>query len=358
MTRQIRRVLQVGDLHLATSKLQDQTPVITWLGRLIAEREIDLVIVAGDLTGSRQSPHLSRPVERNALLDFLAPLVAEGVEVLAYPGNHDVEADWAFLPRLGVTWVTTPQTVTYLGLLVHVLPYPGRGWAAMQGNMTRQEVTERVGGALRAVCACFARDGLGPSILTAHCATTGAKTSSGYAMIGGDVELSESDLLASGAAVVLCNHIHKPQHNGRVIHVGSPWPVTAAEEETKRVVIYDVETGEIESVPTPCVQRATVDATWADGTWDVEPQNFTERHRVRLRLFYPEGDAINVDAARSICDGAGSVKVERCPERTERQRAPEVVAAHTLAARYLAFEASEGRTPDDREIAMMEGMTS
>jgi len=373
--RCVRTVLQVGDLHLRSSELADQEPVLRWIGDVCDDRDVDLVVLAGDLSG-RAAPHLARPAERNALVSFLARMAEEARHVVVLRGNHDVPDDWKWIQDAwpyGETslraWVTAPTTFAFRQdpedadgprLLLHCLPYPDRSWVAASARLDREELTGLVEGSLAAICAgWFTEKRPGDrSILSAHAATRGAVTSTGQPLIGTDVEVPVTTLRQSGADLVLLSHIHKPQDastDGRVLHVGSPWPTDYGEQEDKRIVLAEVAAHDVlpESLPTPCVRRVSVDLEWTGDSWRApDGWETTDDARVRLRLHYDEGQAVDLAAAEALVPGAVATKLERVPRRIRRERAPEVIAATTPVDRYCAFERSEGRQPDERELTL------
>lgn len=372
----VRRLLQLGDLHLQTRELTDQQPVLDWV---LSERipNVDVVVIGGDLAGMA-CPHLSRPAERQAVVKFATGCVGEGCTVLVVRGNHDVPADWEFLNAIpGVYWFDRPETVVIrpapgrkakAGVMVHVLPYPDRSWLAQQAA-SGGEATEMMTAALKAILVGFEADAAdwdGPRLLSGHFNTRGAMVSTGQPMIGLDVEVPAEFFRGLDVPLVLLNHIHLGQEQDQggteVMHVGSPWPTTFGETEAKCVVEVDLETMGTGRIWTPCVPRITGELHWESqapsgyGWRGMVPQH--KGARVRLKLHYDEGDDIDVEAARKLVGDAIDVKIERCPVSRRRERAPEVVAASGPVDRFLAFEKSEGREVDDGLLTMVREMAS
>lgn len=349
-------LLQTGDLHLRSRELEHQVPVLRWIVSLARDLGVDLVVLAGDLTG-RACPHLARPVERQALLEeLIQPLREVGAHVVVVRGNHDVPADWRWLHAVpGVTWVERPTTLLFSnGFLLHALPYPDRSWLARVVT-GRDDLTTRMADAVRAIVAGFSPGG----VLTGHLATSGVTLSTGQPLVGSDVEVPSTWLTGRQA---LLNHVHKPQVSGSVVHVGSPWATDFGEEEAKRVVVYHCTTGKVESVETPASRRLSVDAEWqpTDRSWSISTTPFVPwaGTLVRVRAHFDEGENVDLSFLEKLVDDrALGGKVERCPRRTHRQRAPEVVVARSPLARLRAFEVAECRAVDARTVALAEGIS-
>ena len=102
VARPVTRVLQVGDLHLQSRELADQVPVLSWLAAQVLEREVGLVIVAGDLAGLA-CPHLSRPAERQALLGFVLACRGAGAQVWTWRTGMMATRPRCTAPRASAT---------------------------------------------------------------------------------------------------------------------------------------------------------------------------------------------------------------------------------------------------------------
>lgn len=375
----VHSVLQTGDLHLASRELEDQVKVLGWIAGQVATNDIGLVVVAGDIAGMA-CPHLSRPAEREAFRAFLHA-VHTMAPVVVLRGNHDVAADWRWLGSIpNVHWVERPESFIvgpedhHYGpdyqLVLHALPYPDRGWIAAQTE-SAEETTRRMSQALRAIVTGFEVAGMVAGggaykrqILSAHINTGGALASTGQPLIGTDVEMP-AEWLLDGFPVVLLNHIHLPQDVGVAHHVGSPWPCTFGEEETKSVSVVTWEAGDgptITRIATPAPPRITSTLEWNvdDRSWSHVEGQFPDvaDSRVRVRLLYDEGDDIDLAAAERAFGEAISVKLERNPRPRKRERSPEVVAATGPVARFVAFEESEGREVDDFVRGLATDLTS
>lgn len=347
------RLLQTGDLHLRTRDLDDQVPVLNWIAQQVREHSVDIVVIAGDLAG-RACPHLSRPAERIALLDFVTACTRHCSWVVVLRGNHDVPEDWAWLNAVPkVRYITRPELFNS----ILWLPYPDRSWLAA-GEV--EDVTVAMSQAIEATTLGLLAQGR-TDVVIGHMATTGAKASTGQPLIGTDVEVSVPALARAGVKLALLNHVHLPQEftrdECRVVHVGSPWPTDFGEAEDKRVLLVDDVRNRpmLTSLPTPHVRLMTADLEWNAplSRWDGDLPAVDDRTRVRLRLTYPEGARIDLEPVRVLEDaGARGVVVQRCPVVERRTRDPEVVAARDPVDRYVAFERSHRREPDAREMAL------
>ncbi|NOY91256.1 MAG: exonuclease subunit SbcD [Deltaproteobacteria bacterium] len=105
------RILHTSDWHLGistgpVSRLEEQAAFLDWLGRVLAEREVDALIVAGDIFDS-----MHPSAEAQALyFRFLAGVGGTGVRsVVVVGGNHDsasgLDAPRALLEAVDVTVV-------------------------------------------------------------------------------------------------------------------------------------------------------------------------------------------------------------------------------------------------------------
>jgi FAD/FMN-containing dehydrogenase len=371
-------VLQTGDLHLSSRELDDQEPVLQEITQLLKNpaREIGVVVVAGDLSGTA-CPHLARPSERLALLRFLVACRRHGAICIVLRGNHDVADDWRWLNEVeGIRFVDRPMTFILDGgaagkATLHCLPYPDRSWVAAAAGKSAAEVTALMQQHLETIIRGFAvvEPEIQSRLVVGHLNTRGAKASTGQPIIGSDVEVPATLLDESGASLCLLNHIHLPQQasNARcpVIHVGSPWPTNYGETEQKRVAVVTPEGPDwcFASIPTDPVQRLTRGLRWdvESRSWvpkdpDIATPVLTDKTRVRLQLHYDEGDDIDLTAAERLGHGALAVKLERVMKPRERVRAPEVVRASTMTDRFVAFEGSEGRDVDEALLGLFEDL--
>ena len=101
------RLLHIADLHIGKrvcefSMLGDQRHVLAQVVALLREREVDALLVAGDLYDKAQPSS-----EAVALVDwFLSEVEATGVPAVVIPGNHDsaerVAYAGALLARQGI----------------------------------------------------------------------------------------------------------------------------------------------------------------------------------------------------------------------------------------------------------------
>ncbi len=358
--RTIRRILQIGDLHIREGELDDQLPVLEFVLDLVAgtggRERVDLVIVAGDLAGTA-TPHLSSPAEREALVNWIVELAGQA-PVIVMRGNHDLEKDWNFLRHVrNVHWVARPAIVRMndgADALI-AIPYPERGWMlGASGASTSNDLAQAMESAVRTVLAAsqLGNAGRRRRIVSAHMNTRGALASTGQPLIGTDFELPVEDLDVASADVVLLNHIHKSQRfrtpKGAVVqHVGSPWPEDFGETEDKFVGVLDLESLDIDMIQTPCVRRVTARLTWAGDRWDGDDVAVDDRTHVRAVLTFHEDERPDVTTIRERFAGARSLTIQRNKIRTRQERAPEVVQASSMFDRWVAFEQSEGRSVDD-----------
>jgi len=290
------RVLHTSDWHLGKrlgrfDRLAESATVLERVCALAEERDVDLVIVSGDVF-DRPSP----PID--ALEVGLRTLVrlGEGRPVVAVAGNHDspelFEALAPLLRPRGVHLVGRVARPDEGGILgpetlgvparVACLPFLREGQVvdfmrdAGQWYASYADRIARLCAALNEGLMATTRTDEVP-FLTAHFLVSGVKM--GGAGRRGERELhmgaaytAAPQAIPPGPQYVAMGHIHAPQ---RVPHApvpaeyaGSLLPLDFGEAgEQKRVVVVDVEPGRLavaESIPIAC-PRALVHA---EGTWE------------------------------------------------------------------------------------------
>jgi DNA repair exonuclease SbcCD nuclease subunit len=368
------KLMASGDHHFDEhSRFDECVRVHRWIADEVALRKPDVFLSGGDIY-----ERASTPVERAAVADWLGA-VAETCPVLIAKGNHDRPWDCALLGRLR----TKHPVIVEEGARVHrigdaaiaAVAWPNKASvAAMVGGPIATEALDDVTKqALRNVLSGLgaelaAHDG--PRVLLMHAMASGAVTSLGQPMIGGELALGLEDLGLARPALTVLSHIHMPQEwawNGApVVYCGSPIRTAFGECEEKSVLVAEFDGARLvgwERVATPArpmllvegeyvAEERAVSDEWGVGVdraglhtgpvGDVAGAEIRLRYRVEL----DQRDAAKIAAAELraqwIERGAVAVKVEEEVVATTRARAPEVAKAVTIPEKLHAFWESRG----------------
>ncbi len=395
-----RYVMQTGDLHLQDKDLDDQVPVLRWIADQAAEQATDVFIIQGDLAGV-PCPHHATDRERNALATFIGWLLDAGVGlVVVSSGNHDIDANWLWInggqgpdermqggdePIRGwidrVLFVHEPTTLIVshtpsgyvtatMPLVLHVMPFPSPTAVLDGADVAPEEVDAELTRRLKGLFTSFAEAaedaGDCPVIYSGHHGTSGALADNGQPLAREDVDVPWNWIVDTGCHLALLNHIHLPQLvTPSVIHVGSPYPMTAGELHEKRVIVAYVSqlTDGVKwtSLPTPCVPRLRARGVWTwdgddptDGAWvwldeheGVQlvgaPGTLPPRARLRVDLVFPKAVATTFKNAEiAALFGAEGVTVKRRPVAARVDRCPEIREAETPAELLAVWAEHEG----------------
>ncbi len=288
------KILHTSDWHLGrnfhgASLLDDQRKVVAEIIDLAVGREVDLVVIAGDIY-DRAIP----PAPAVDLFDeALASLHRAGVAVVAIAGNHDsavrVSVNDRVLTAAGVTVrgdivrATEPMVLhpDDGGGPVAVYPVPfleplvvaSEFEVATEGRRpTHDEATRAVCDLIRDDLAQRRNDLPGlRSVLVAHTFVTGAKTTdSERELTVGHQEMVGLEALA-GFHYVALGHLHRPQEpdGPRVVYSGSPLPYSFSEQDhTKSVRLVELHSDgsvDLEEVPLSAGRRlATIEGELAE----------------------------------------------------------------------------------------------
>ncbi len=231
------KFLHLGDLHLGKrvngfSMLEDQRFVLEQIVQMAAARQVDAVVIAGDIYDKTIPPS-----EAVGLFDsFFTSLCAQGIQVLAISGNHDsgerLNFGQTLLERGGMylagTFDGCVKTVTLsetdgVPVQFHLLPWLRP--MELREKMGLAESTQQC--AVQAALDTIEWDAHARHVLVAHAFVTA----------GGALPMqSESEIIPVGgldavdAALfdrfdyVALGHLHRPQKLGResVRYAGSP----------------------------------------------------------------------------------------------------------------------------------------
>ncbi len=261
-------ILHTSDWHIGRrfereSLEADQRAFLGWLAEEVQAREIDLVIVAGDIYDR------SLPAEEAVTLldEGLELLRAAGAEVALISGNHDSARRLGFGARRqargGVHVFTDdlsdPEPFVFTasdGESVAILAVPfldpstvRRPADAPDGahrSRTHQHVLED---ALAAGRRALAELPPLPAIAVAHAFVAGSATSESEKTlaIGGSDQV-DADVFA-GFSYVALGHLHRPQivraEDGVLAYSGSPLPYSFSETGPKSVRLLEIVGGEL-----------------------------------------------------------------------------------------------------------------
>lgn len=387
------RVLHTSDWHLGRtfhggSLLDEQQRMVDEVVALAAERNVDAVIIAGDLY-DRAIPS----VEAVELwVQAVERLRATGAVVIAIAGNHDsarrvsvhdrlLEASGVII-RGDVARCADPVMVTPNDggdpVAIYAVPYldpvsaksafgddayepaPNDDDGSARRRVTHRSITQA---ALDRVRADLAERGAPRSIVVAHTFVTGGTSSESERDITlGNVENVPLDVF-DGIGYVALGHLHGPQgfDGGRIAYSGSPLPYSFSEQhhnKSVRIVTLD-EAG------TPTVEVVGLDVDMAlatiTGTIDelLAPDAFVEatgafvrvlltdlhlplQAMTRLRERYPKAVEL-----RHVPNGIDAILGSEASSVESRRDAPPA----ELAAAF--FTDQEGRPPTEDETSLI-----
>jgi exonuclease SbcD len=352
------RIIHTSDWHLGRrfereSLEDDQRAFLGWLTTIVEERQVDLVVVAGDVYDR------SLPAEEAVtLLDRgLDGLRAAGAEVVLIPGNHDSARRLGFgagRQALGGVHVFADDRHPPVPLVLragdervavvavpfldpHLAPDARPSDDATRRPVTHQSVLAASLDAGRDALAALDRM---PSIAVVHAYVSGAGLSDSERTlaVGGADQVDPAVL--DGFDYVALGHLHRPQRIGgseAVAYSGSPLPYSFSEDHPKSVRLLEVEGGRLTGVTTvpvpvgrkvvtltgplerlltdPAHERYTdywVAARLTDDTVQTQPME-------RLRVRFPHAASLRYDDPRTgaLADfGSGGPPIE---ERSDEE---------------------------------------
>lgn len=248
------RFLHTADLHLGkrmndVSLIEDQVYILEQIERIAKERQVDAVIIAGDVYQSA-----SPASEAMSAFDgFVTALANDGIKILAISGNHDSARRVAYLSSLvrsrGVYFSEefdgTLQQVEledgYGPVIVSLLPF------VKPLSVRRFYPDEEINSCQDAVAAVLHHSKIDTgkrNILVCHQFVTGALESGSEELYVGGLECVDGRLFDDFDYVAM-GHIHGPQRVGRdtLRYAGSPLKYSFSEARHNKSVTL-VEMGE------------------------------------------------------------------------------------------------------------------
>lgn len=268
--------LHTSDWHLGAAAGErdlsgDQRCFIDEICRIVQERHVDAVLIAGDLY-DRSVPSAAAVGLYDYAMDRLCREL--GVRVCAIAGNHDsaerLGSCASLLDRAGLHVLGAaqrePQAVEWDSAQVFLLPWiTEEKIKSLYPEAEIETLTDAYRAAAERMRAAFAPGKR--HIVLAHAFLTDAETSTSdrAAEIGFATQVSAS--VFDGFDYAALGHLHKPQQvNGFARYSGSPMAYSFGKEEsqTKSVVLIDTETMAQELVPLhPLHSWTTLTGTYA-----------------------------------------------------------------------------------------------
>ena len=269
--------LHTSDWHLGATEgerelREDQYFFIDEICRIIEERQVDAVLLAGDVydrsVGSASAIRLYNYAMERICRDLKKT-------VLTIAGNHDsadrLSSCGSLLEKAGLyisgAAEQEARVVAFDDAEVFLLP-----WVTEEKvrSLYPEERINDLTGAYQ-VLTDHMRERFSPDkkhIVVSHAFITNAETSTSdrAAEIGFATQVSAS--VFDGFDYVALGHIHKPQNvNGHIRYSGTPMPYSFGKEESqeKSVTLLDTETMTQEIVPLPLLhQRRTLTGTYEE----------------------------------------------------------------------------------------------
>ena len=231
------RFLHISDLHIGKrvngiSMIEDQVHILGQIGEIAREREVDALVIAGDIY-DKASPSAEAVTVFDA---FLTQVARQGIHVLAVPGNHDSSERIAYAQRLlSEQGVCFPPV--FAGAVQRVDIRDSNGDVSFwllpflkPGDVRRFfpdcEIGDDYAAALRAALEGCEVDRAKRNVIVSHQLVTAAGASPDRA----DDEIKLGGVDAVDVSVydafdyVALGHVHRPQRIGRdtVRYSGSP----------------------------------------------------------------------------------------------------------------------------------------
>lgn len=262
------KLLHTSDWHLGRSlygapMVEHQRTFLRWLLQLAVEREVDAVLVAGDVY-DRAVP----PTDAVRLLDeTLADFARQSVQVVITSGNHDSPIRLGFGASLAahagvhlrtdLSALTDPVSID--DLAIYGIPYllPDAVLADLDAERSHASV---LNAALRRIKDDAAARGMAKIVVLAHAFVTGGVEceSERDIRVGGIGDVPASTF--AGLTYVALGHLHGAQQVAPGIrYAGSPLAYSFGESnQRKSVALVDIDEAgavSVELVPTPVPRR-------------------------------------------------------------------------------------------------------
>jgi DNA repair protein SbcD/Mre11 len=273
------KILHTSDWHLGVSLRDHPRDVehaafLAWLTDTIVAREVDAVLIAGDIFDTANPPSRALALWYGWLAAVLER--RPGLQIVAIGGNHDsaarLDAPAALLQRLRIHTTggleRTAEGVMEVGPCVVPIRDASGAVAAVVGAVPFLGAlsAEEIAGVYARTCEAL-RQSAPPTaalLLMGHLFAVGGRaarrSTDSERMMAGGVEHVSVGVFPDDVAYVALGHLHLGQlPSERVAYCGSPLPLSFGERDYEhRVLLVDVvaahsgrATVAIESVPIP-----------------------------------------------------------------------------------------------------------
>lgn len=263
------RLLHTSDWHLGLElgghdRLSEQEMFLAWLLETCAAREVDALLVAGDVYDVANPSVAAQEVFAKFLVGFRQRLPRATVVVVA--GNHDsgarLELPRPFCESLGgihLVGSADPADPDRHRVVLHdsngnpaaiclAVPFLRAGdldCRLQEGETPQQAYVRSVADLYRGIRTSVATPtGQLPLVATGHLTLAGSMRAGSERILIGGVESVPVDALSEGCAYVALGHIHRGQTVGseNVRYCGSPYPIDFDEHRYRhQVVVVEIE---------------------------------------------------------------------------------------------------------------------
>ncbi len=287
------RIVHTADWHLGKtlndqSRDEEHAMFLHWLLGVIEEREVDALIIAGDVFDAANPPQSAQSQYYNFVSELYRNTTCS---LIVIGGNHDSPAQLeaprevlhalrvhvvGFMAEKPASCLIVLPSAENPSLVVAAIPFLRdrdirTGHAGQDAEDIRRAITE---GILRRYAETaeaadkWAKQGV-PILVTGHLTVTGASDSDSEREIHiGGLGAVSADAFPDIFSYVALGHLHRPQKlDMRVGYSGSPIPLSFSEaNDTKQIRILDFADGEMiaqASIPVPVFRRlAQIRTTW------------------------------------------------------------------------------------------------
>jgi exonuclease SbcD len=364
------RILHTGDWHVGRtlrgrSRAEEHRRVLAEIRGIAQERDVDLILVAGDLFDSATPTPEAEQIVYGALID----LAATGAPIVLVAGNHDnPHRLQAVRPLLELTHVHTavsPMPAGAGGLrriatrrgeaaAIALLPFVSQRSIVRAEDLMRADAADHVASyadrmcrIVEALCAALPDDTV--NLMLAHVMVHGG-------VLGGGERLAHtvfdygvpSTAFAPELHVAALGHLHRAQELPgacRIRYCGSPLQLDFGEaEDAKSVDLIDAVPGRPPTIVTVPLQEGRRLVTLR-GSPDEVLSRTSELGDAYLRIELDAEPQVGLaDHVRRELPGAVEVRVVRrreegdAPRRTRAGRSPQELFAEYLAQRDATDE--------------------
>ena len=250
------KIIHTADWHLGQTfygheRYREHKVFLDWLCNIISEKEIDLLLIAGDVF---DSPNPSAEAQR-MFYTFLTKVTTanEGLQVIVTAGNHDSAARLeAPMPMFDVFNTSMSGVVHFVNDEIEyermIVPLKNDGcclavpYLRMHDLPEADSYSEGVALLYNELYKRAKERGYSPIVAMGHLQASGAEVSVGddmeYAIIGG-MEGINAKFANEGIAYTALGHLHRAQRVGgreNIRYSGAPLPMSFAERNNKQSV--------------------------------------------------------------------------------------------------------------------------